>query len=652
MSVEKRLFLGIKQMTQTAFSELQDSEKVGYIWFVRCEDPVHFEIYLGTKKYGETNETVEQFIREIAEKLRAAIGLNEDLTLPEDFQYQDLIAALNDHGVRISEIEEKIVGLFKFKGVFDTLTELFASGETVDGYVYQVVYRDIEQDEHGEWVPVIPPVLINSEFVWDGSEWVELGPIFDDRELKELEEIVSSHTECLESMNVISDDFIRSLFFGELRKLVIDVIGGEVLSKTGEGEYHPGTVVRIGVEPADGYSFIEWNDGNTNQYRRVVVVESDSGNTYVATLASEGQTGTIIPLVVPGQENMGHVEGGGTGVIGGSVFIEAFRNGKTEFVHWLNENGDIVSVENPYSVEITRTGVMNFYAEFQQISFDVILNNLNDFSETPNYRENWSSDTISGITYTTTGTHRSVPNSSFYVTTQINNKRGWGYELDPITQEPIHYENLLYPGEEGEKNITFVMCGIDSNNWNSYQKDGVISVYGNDGLDSVRFNYGYGYKVNTVEDGVIANIHLLVKIYSGHVETNENLVAIFKIQKEFNDWGYIDEEEKILQRPFLFDSMSGYDYKNEQICGKLNIEGDYLVTIRNYFSQTDLVKNSGETPEEYYGDDTFDEYVKLEEGRIIVAPLVRLSVDNIEVSLVEDKRDGSATPKNKKEKKQ
>ena len=92
MSVEKRLFLGIKQMTKTAFLELQDSEKVGYIWFVRCEEPVHFEIYLGTKKYGETNE----FVDGITEKNRLAIGLTDDFTLPDDFQYQDLIDALND----------------------------------------------------------------------------------------------------------------------------------------------------------------------------------------------------------------------------------------------------------------------------------------------------------------------------------------------------------------------------------------------------------------------------------------------------------------------------------------------------------------------------------------------------------------------------
>ena len=139
MAVEERLFLGIKQVTKETFSALDDSEKVGYLWFVRNEDPEHFEIYLGTRMYGETNETLEQLLREINE-------------------------------------------------------------------------------------------------------------LFD---------ITSEHQECLESMNVISDEFIHSLFLGRLRQLVINVIGGEVLSKTGEGEYRSGTVVRIGVEPEDGYSLME-----------------------------------------------------------------------------------------------------------------------------------------------------------------------------------------------------------------------------------------------------------------------------------------------------------------------------------------------------------------------------------------------------------
>ena len=78
MSVEKRLFLGIKQMTKTAFLELQDSEKVGYIWFVRCEEPLHFEIYLGTKKYGETNESISSAIKDIEKVIEILLKGKQD----------------------------------------------------------------------------------------------------------------------------------------------------------------------------------------------------------------------------------------------------------------------------------------------------------------------------------------------------------------------------------------------------------------------------------------------------------------------------------------------------------------------------------------------------------------------------------------------
>lgn len=56
MAIDSRLFSGIKQVTKSYFSELDDSEKVGYLWFVRMEEPPQqYEIYLGTQKYGETN---------------------------------------------------------------------------------------------------------------------------------------------------------------------------------------------------------------------------------------------------------------------------------------------------------------------------------------------------------------------------------------------------------------------------------------------------------------------------------------------------------------------------------------------------------------------------------------------------------------------
>lgn len=137
MSVEKRLFLGIKQMTKTSFSELQDSEKVGYIWFVKCEDPVHFEVYLGTKKYGETNETVEDLIHEIAEKLKVAIGLTDELTLPDDFQYENILDNLRQFGIRIDALEENAKAIRDTEKVVEELSELplYPSEENI-GHVY------------------------------------------------------------------------------------------------------------------------------------------------------------------------------------------------------------------------------------------------------------------------------------------------------------------------------------------------------------------------------------------------------------------------------------------------------------------------------------------------------------------------------------
>ena len=92
-------------MTKSTFSGLDDSERVGYIWFVRCEDPVHFEIYLGTKLYGETNEIIDSKIDEIVEKLRVAIGLTEDLTLPDDYKYENILDELEQHDIRLDNID-------------------------------------------------------------------------------------------------------------------------------------------------------------------------------------------------------------------------------------------------------------------------------------------------------------------------------------------------------------------------------------------------------------------------------------------------------------------------------------------------------------------------------------------------------------------
>lgn len=105
MAVEKRLFLGIKQVTKETFSALDDSEKVGYLWFVRNEDTEHLEIYLGTRMYGETNNDKE-YIDEIAQKIASAVGLTSGLTLPDGFEYENVIAAFDGKQDVIDDLDE------------------------------------------------------------------------------------------------------------------------------------------------------------------------------------------------------------------------------------------------------------------------------------------------------------------------------------------------------------------------------------------------------------------------------------------------------------------------------------------------------------------------------------------------------------------
>ena len=105
MAVEERLFLGIKQVTKETFSALDDSEKVGYLWFVRNEDPEHLEIYLGTRMYGETNDD-DEYIDEIAQKIASAVGLTSGLTLPDGFEYESVIAAFDGKQNVIDDLDE------------------------------------------------------------------------------------------------------------------------------------------------------------------------------------------------------------------------------------------------------------------------------------------------------------------------------------------------------------------------------------------------------------------------------------------------------------------------------------------------------------------------------------------------------------------
>ena len=119
--------------------------------------------------------------------------------------------------------------------------------------------------------------------------------------------------------------------------------------------YLEGTKVGITSEPATGYRFVQWDDGNTDQTRTITV----TGNTtYTAQFEAIPQY-NITVAVASGQSARGTVTGGGTYYENTKATLRAQPNPGYRFVRW--NDGEI---SNPRSVTVTANAT--FTAEFEE----------------------------------------------------------------------------------------------------------------------------------------------------------------------------------------------------------------------------------------------------------------------------------------------
>lgn len=127
----------------------------------------------------------------------------------------------------------------------------------------------------------------------------------------------------------------------------------------GSGSYEESSEPEIGAIPNAGYKFTQWQDGNTNNPRRIQVV----GNmNYIANFEPEQITYTVQVIVKSGQENMGTVSGGGTGLEPGSTInIQAIPNPGNVFVRW--NDGNTLPERRDLQVNSDRTYIAEFKTE-------------------------------------------------------------------------------------------------------------------------------------------------------------------------------------------------------------------------------------------------------------------------------------------------
>ncbi|MBQ1653352.1 MAG: leucine-rich repeat protein, partial [Bacteroidales bacterium] len=110
------------------------------------------------------------------------------------------------------------------------------------------------------------------------------------------------------TITVTSDSTFTAVFAINQHTVTVVSADTEMGTVSESGTYDYGTEIQISATPADGYGFVAWNDGNTDNPRTVIVTEDI---TYTATF---GVLRTI--SVVSADETMGTVEGTGEYVEG------------------------------------------------------------------------------------------------------------------------------------------------------------------------------------------------------------------------------------------------------------------------------------------------------------------------------------------------
>ncbi|MBR0177617.1 MAG: T9SS type A sorting domain-containing protein [Bacteroidales bacterium] len=147
--------------------------------------------------------------------------------------------------------------------------------------------------------------------------------------------------------------------------------GGTV---TGGGTYNQGQSCTVSATANNGYTFVNWKEGNTVVSTNANYTFNVTGNrTLVANFEAQPQSYTISVSATP--TNGGTVTGGGTYTQGQSCTVTATANNGYTFVNW-KEGSTVVSTNANYTFNVTgnRILVANFEAQPQSYSVSVSAN--------------------------------------------------------------------------------------------------------------------------------------------------------------------------------------------------------------------------------------------------------------------------------------
>ena len=124
-------------------------------------------------------------------------------------------------------------------------------------------------------------------------------------------------------------------------------------SVSGSGEYGEGEVIQITATPNEGYAFLRWSDGNTDNPRTITV---DGDIALQAIFESTYVPPVYTVTLTSNDETMGSVSGDGEYEEGEEIEIFAIPKSGYSFVRWSDGNTD-----NPRTITVTQDTALTAY---------------------------------------------------------------------------------------------------------------------------------------------------------------------------------------------------------------------------------------------------------------------------------------------------
>ena len=158
-------------------------------------------------------------------------------------------------------------------------------------------------------------------------------------------------------MAAVCDTTFTAIFVSNVSTITVMNANPEWGNVGGSGVYYYQNLVSLTATPNYGYHFSQWNDGNTQNPRTIVISQDSTFTAYFAV-------NTYSIVATSNSTTMGSVSGGGTYTYLHEMSLTATPAYGYHFVQWNDQNTD-----NPRTITVTRDSA--FTAQFAANSYTI-----------------------------------------------------------------------------------------------------------------------------------------------------------------------------------------------------------------------------------------------------------------------------------------